>query len=153
MKDTQTHTYSSGQPTPRRYPAAHELDEMTRQELYAQRSQLLCEFRSVGPEDIPDALAAALNAVIGEEVARARNYAAHVDKPYLCSCGFRCQSLAAMDGHLDKFPLATDVHCEVSEPGPPRHHVAPHSVITCANTRKRNNDDIEMWRQCSDRPA
>jgi len=94
------------------------MDEVTWRELTGRRAWLLRAIGSAGPDtDVPSmrAAALALTAVITEQDTRVRTYAAFSDSPYSCTCGFRCSGLAAIDEHLDEFPLDSDAHNEVVE--------------------------------------
>lgn len=58
---------------------------------------------AVAGGDVHGTLAAALAVLTAEQEHRASAYANSPDKPFACSCGFRCTGLAGMDAHLDGF--------------------------------------------------
>lgn len=93
------------------------MDEVTWRELTARRAWLLRALGSAEPgAEVPGirAAALALTAVITEQDTRVRTYAAYPDRPYSCTCGFRCSGLAAIDEHLDEFAPGSDAHDEVA---------------------------------------
>jgi hypothetical protein len=58
-------------------------------------------------------LGAALAEVSAEQDMRATAYERHACVPYRCACGFGCEGLAVIDGHLGGF-WDDEMHYEIS---------------------------------------
>lgn len=101
-------------PPPLEYLSVTDMEDASRRELAQRRTRLLAAIGSAAP-GTPGALPAALAlaAVIAAQDARTRLYAASSGAPRACACGFRTTSLAALDEHLDQYPIDEDAHQEL----------------------------------------
>ncbi len=99
---------------PPEYLALTGIEEISGRELAERRTRLLADLASAEP-GTPGALPAALAlaAVIAAQDARATVYANSPAAARACTCGFTCTSLAALDAHLDQFPLTDPSHEEL----------------------------------------
>ena len=99
---------------PPEYLAVTDMEEVTGRELAERRTRLLAGIGSAEP-GTPGALPAALAlaAVIAAQDVRATVYAGSPDVERGCACGFTCTSLAALDAHMEQFPVDDHTHEEL----------------------------------------
>jgi hypothetical protein len=104
----------ASQGPPPEYLTLTGIEEVSGRELAERRTRLLAGIGSAEP-GTPGALPAALAlaAVIAAQDVRATVYANSPDAARGCACGFTCTSLAALDAHLDQFPVDDRSHEEL----------------------------------------
>ncbi len=101
-------------PPPLEYLAVTDMDKVSGRELAERRARLLACVGAAEP-GTPGAFPAALAlaAVIAAQDVRATVYAGAPDVARGCTCGFTCTSLAALDAHMEQFPVDDHAHEEL----------------------------------------
>jgi hypothetical protein len=99
---------------PPEYLAVTDMEDITGRELANRRIRLLAAIGPAAP-GTPGALPAALAlaAIIAQQDARAKGYYASPDVARRCACGFTCTKLAALDAHMEQFPVDDPAHEEI----------------------------------------